>query len=208
MVAWLMLVSAVLGETPVPNSSAAAKPREVAAIRRDVSELLRKENAAAGEEERGRLVQQMSAVYLEIVRDDRFVTNPVLQSQKGKLYTRLLRIRDELKRELRNERRESQEDPQQVALANSLAAHLQLASQTLGGPAAVFEGASGGGPVVDGAELIDLITSTVSPDHWNVNGGPGAIVFYRPALALVVRATGEVQGRVGDLVGGLREAGK
>jgi len=208
MVAWLMLVSAALGETAVPNSSPATTPREVVAIRREVSELLKANNATTAEADRIKLVQRMSVVYLEIVRDDRFITNPVLQSQKGKLYTRLLRIRDELKRRRSVDRRESGQDPQQIELAGSLAAHLQLASQTLGGPAAVFEGATGGAPIADADELIDLITTTVSPDHWNVNGGPGSIAFFRPSLALVVRATGEVHSNLGGLLGGLREAGK
>jgi hypothetical protein len=152
----------------------------------------------------------MSDVYLEVVGDDRFISNPLLQQTKSKLHTRLLKIRDELKRQRSIDKRtvakrRSDDDQQQREVAASLAAHLQLASQTLGGPAAVLEGASGGAPVDFADDLIDLITETISPTQWNVNGGEGSIMFYRPALALVVRASSEVQSGVGGLLGGLRE---
>jgi hypothetical protein len=215
MAAWLVVVMAVVGQTANPSSTAKAKPtdgvREISAIRKEVSELLRTESAASSEADRSRQVRQMSAVYLEIVGDERFATNPLLQQQKGKLYTRLIKIRDDLKRRQsiaqRSVERRGQSDGDQgeQELAASLAMHLQLASQTLGGPAAVIEGATGGAPIDYADDLIDLITETISPTHWNVNGGSGSIVFYRPALALVVRASSEVQSGVGGLLGGLRE---
>jgi hypothetical protein len=211
MAAWFMVVLAIAGQSDSATASRQVdSPREVSAIRKEVSALLRTETASADEAERARHVRRMSHVYLEIVGDERFINNPVLQQQKSKLYTRLTRIRDELKRRRSIDQRgtparERADDEQQRELAGSLAAHLQLASQTLGGPAIVFASAAGGGPVDFADDLIDLITETVSPTHWNVNGGSGSIMFYRPALALVVRASSEVQGRVGDLVGGLRE---
>jgi len=204
MAAWVVL-SLALGQT-----APAEDVREVSAIRKEVSELLRTENAKVEDAERGRQVRRMTKVYLEIVGDERFVTNPVLQQQKSKLHTRLLKIRDELKRQRSIDKRtvdkhHNNDNQQQREVAASLAAHLELASQTLGGPAAVFEGASGGAPIDFADDLIDLITETISPTHWNVNGGEGSIMFYRPALALVVRASSEVQSGVGGLLGGLRE---
>jgi len=187
-------------------------PRETAAIRREVSDLLRAESAAAADAERGRHVRRMTQVYLEIVGDERFVDSPTLQQQRIKLWTRLIRIRDELKRRQSIEQRSRSSDDEQGQreLAEALSAHLQLASQTLGGPSAVFAGAAGGGAVVDdfGDELIDLITNTIHPSHWNTNGGPGSIVYFRPALALVVRASSEVHSDVRNVVGALRDAGK
>lgn len=213
MTAWLLVVMAAIGQsaTVASDKEQADGVREVSAIRREVSELLKSESAARDDAERGRQVLRMTEVYLEVVGDERFVTNPLLQAQKSKLHTRLIRIRDELKRdEVKRKRRmeergDSEQEQAQREIAGSLAAHLQLASQTLGGPAAVFDSATGGGPIDHADDLIDLITETINPSHWNVNGGSGSIMFYRPALALVVRASSEVQGRVGDLLGGLRE---
>lgn len=215
MAAWLVFAMAVVGQSAnsTPSSAAAQvdADRDIAAIRKEVSQLLRIDSAASDNADRARQLRRMCEVYLEVVQDERFVTNHLLQQQKSKLHTRLIKIRDELKRQRSIERRSAEksrrgeDDQQQRELAGSLAAHLQLASQTLGGPAAVFEGATGGAPIDYADDLIDLITETISPTHWNVNGGSGSIMFYRPALALVVRASSEVQGRVGDLLGGVRE---
>jgi hypothetical protein len=207
----LFVVLAVVGQ----SSDSAREPREIHVIRREVSDLLRAESNAATDAERGRTVRRLAEVYLEIVGDERFTSHPTLQQQRNKVWTRLTRIRDELKRrrgsEARTPREPSPDDEQgQHELAGSLAAHLHLASQTMGGPSAVFAEAAGGGAIVDdySEELIDLITNTINPSHWNINGGPGSIAYYRPAMALVVRASSEVQGRVGDVVGGLRDAGR
>lgn len=37
-----------------------------------------------------------------------------------------------------------------------------------------------------GPELVELIQKTISPAHWNVNGGPGSIYYWRPGRALVI----------------------
>ena len=70
-------------------------------------------------------------------------------------------------------------------------------SATAGGP--------GGGAVDDNAlDLIELIQSTIAPQSWDVQGGPGTIRYYRPLHVLVIRQTGEVHGKVGNLAGKLR----
>ena len=48
-----------------------------------------------------------------------------------------------------------------------------------------------------GQVLVELIRQTISPEFWDVNGGPGVILYYRPGHALVVRATGDVHARIG-----------
>lgn len=71
-------------------------------------------------------------------------------------------------------------------------------------------GNRGGGltTVAAGEALIELIERTIQPDHWEANGGPGVIVYYAPLMALVVRASSEVHGQVGGIMGGLRAAGQ
>jgi len=55
-----------------------------------------------------------------------------------------------------------------------------------------------------GPHLVALIQRTIAPEFWNVNGGPGIIVYYPPLRVLVVRATSQVHGQIQDLNGKLR----
>jgi hypothetical protein len=135
----------------------------------------------------------------------------------------LTRIKKDVKAKMKRAGRpdETLTDEEVLALADvdfvtqSLADHLALAGSTLGGPAAVFgqanagPGAMGGGagPFDYGPSLVDLIQRTIVPDFWDVNGGPGTIVYYRPLMCLVVRATSDVHHRLGgtlDALGGVR----
>lgn len=59
----------------------------------------------------------------------------------------------------------------------------------------------------DGQELADLIQAVISPDFWDVNGGPGAIVYFQSQHALVVRATTQTHEDVANLLEALRRAG-
>lgn len=61
----------------------------------------------------------------------------------------------------------------------------------------------GGAAQRQAAELIDLIRTTIRPDHWDINGGPGSIGYYAPFHALVVTASSEVHWMVGGLRGAL-----
>jgi hypothetical protein len=56
-----------------------------------------------------------------------------------------------------------------------------------------------------GPDLVNLIERTINPAFWDVVGGPGTIVYYRPLQCLVVTATAEVHGNVGNVLGGLRK---
>ena len=65
--------------------------------------------------------------------------------------------------------------------------------------AARWGSAQGGAARGDyGQMLVELIRQTITPEFWDVNGGPGVIVYYRPGFALVVRATGDVHGLTND----------
>ncbi|HEV7281707.1 MAG TPA: hypothetical protein VGN57_16005 [Pirellulaceae bacterium] len=68
--------------------------------------------------------------------------------------------------------------------------------------------AFGGGTIRDyGTALVDLITSTISPESWAVNGGASTIRYYAPLQALVVSAPSEVHPQIGGLLGAMRKAG-
>jgi hypothetical protein len=57
----------------------------------------------------------------------------------------------------------------------------------------------------NGQALVDLIQRTIAPASWDVNGGPGAIVYYRPSRALVVRQRSEVHEQLQGVVRALRQ---
>lgn len=50
--------------------------------------------------------------------------------------------------------------------------------------------AAGGQERANAQDLIDLITSTIAPDSWDINGGLGSIRYWSLTPALVVRQTG------------------
>lgn len=65
--------------------------------------------------------------------------------------------------------------------------------------------ANGGAAVPPGAaQLIQLIQTTIEPDSWAVNGGPGTINYFSPLQVLVIRQTGEVHHQIGGVLGALR----
>ena len=65
------------------------------------------------------------------------------------------------------------------------------------------DGRPGGrGAEDNGEELVELIRTVIAPETWDVNGGPGTIVYYRPLKVLVVRQTRPVHW----LIGGFRQA--
>jgi general secretion pathway protein D len=99
-----------------------------------------------------------------------------------------------------------------AAITQALGDQLSIMGASLGGAAGVFSqaGAAGGGvgPPDYGQDLVDLIQQTIQPEFWDIHGGPGTIVYYRPLHCLVVRATSEVHHSLGGTLGALRAAGK
>ena len=50
-----------------------------------------------------------------------------------------------------------------------------------------------------GPALVNLIQKTIAPEFWDVNGGPGVIVYYPPLRLLVIRATSNIHYQIGGL---------
>ncbi len=71
---------------------------------------------------------------------------------------------------------------------------------------AVHAGSFGGGD--NGPELVSLIEATIHPEHWDINGGPGHIHYYRPVMVLIVRAGSVQHEDMSNLLEGLRESGR
>jgi hypothetical protein len=63
-----------------------------------------------------------------------------------------------------------------------------------------------GGDVLDGsASLIRLITETVDKDVWEVNGGDGTVLYFRPALLFLINASPDTHEKVAELLAMLRK---
>ena len=74
-----------------------------------------------------------------------------------------------------------------------------------GGPTQLSgPGGMGGGVEPDFDTLIELITTTVSPQSWDEVGGPGSISGFDTNLSLVVSQTQEVHEQIADLLEQLR----
>ena len=221
------LVSAALLAADPSSAIAKDELRPFHAIQAEISDLLKREAQAKQPAARADVVRRMCALHGEILRDERYATSDTLADYRIRLWSRLRRVQAELKRQLarsadKDDRQAAADyaalataDELSLAAADSLAISLSMLDQSQGGPGYLMglSGASGRGARGGGAgsgdygdELVDLIEQTINPAFWDVNGGPGTIVYYRPLHCIVVRATSEMHGNVGGVLGGLRAA--
>ena len=172
-------------------------------------------------------IRDVCHLYMTIKRDPRLAESPLLQSYKAKVWSRMKRIEKDLNkakkiRERRQDKKESSKSTEGIP-RSAIASPTDLTSQFLaeqmvmmnaasGGPSTIVgfaNGSWGGGTVEDyGDDLVRLIQTTIEPDFWDINGGPGTIYYYRPLHALVIRATSTVHEKIGGAVGALRKAGR
>lgn len=212
----LFVLTAVCGADDLGSSPPAA--RGLHEYHADISDLLKREALAKDPQVRAAAVVAMCDLHRQIVSDERFTTSDKLKEYRSRLWSRLSKVKTELKQQLAREARQANEpaddidvlataDPAAVAAADSLASSLSLLDQAQGGPGRLLS--FGGGALIDanGRALVDLIERTINPAFWDVVGGPGTIVYYAPLQCLVVRATSEIHGQVGRLADDLRAAG-
>jgi len=194
------------------------QPRRYSEINSDLHTWLRREATAKTKPQRAEAIQRLADLYRELKHDPRLATSDKLTEYKNRLWSRLTRVKRDLKREFTRAGvvAETKQLAKPSALTESttagLADSLTLVGYASGGPSNLLtqlRSARGGRAIPDfGPGLVDLIERTIAPDFWDVNGGPGTIVYYAPLRVLVVRATSEVHGNVRGVLGGLRAAGK
>lgn len=202
-------------------------------LRRDVSDVLRREAGAANDASRAQAIHDMVELYEELKRDPRRHTSDSIKEYRTELWSRLTRVKRRLERQFARSTpsRRRAHSGATLQASQSLASHLDLVGHSLGGPLGLLSqtrqsdppspgespsapspavssprgaaGGAAGGPDF-GPALVQLIERTISPDFWDVNGGPGSIVYFRPLHALVVRASGEIHEDIGGLVDRLR----
>jgi len=227
MASWILFLAAVLGSdqggTSVKSSDsgpsggheATASERGFHEFHQQIAELLKRESQTREQPARAAAVRAMCALHAEIVHDSRYSNSDVLKEYRGRLWSRLTKVKAELKQQLARNKsnKESLEnlatlesaDSSSVAAAESLATSLSLLDQIQSGPGQLM--ALGGAPGAPdwGPDLVALIERTINPSFWDTAGGPGSIYYYRPLLCLVVRATAEVHEQIGGVIGGLRK---
>jgi hypothetical protein len=222
MSTWLLLavvsVAGAGGSQGASTASAADfKLRSYHQYEDAIDDALRTEARAKDEHQRAEAIRRLAALFRELRRDPRLETSDTLKGYKTKVWSRLTRVKADLQRQVDREaklaKREGNESETKAIqqATESLAEQMSAMNYTMGGPGYVLAqtgAAFGGGAVADnGQELIDLIQHTIRPDYWDTVGGPGSIFYFRPLMALVVRASSEVHGNVGGLVDQLRRAG-
>jgi hypothetical protein len=233
MTAVLLVAAALVGQSggsgfqdsaSIVRSRANSSERVFADYSRELSDLLRREATAKEPAARAAAVRGLCELHRQIVGDSRYSTSDTLKEYRAKVWSRLTAVKKELKREFGKEASHrqtlddvavlEQADAISAIAADSLAASLSLAEQSQGGAGSLLSGGSGtgafGGPAGTGdwgPQLVALIERTINPAFWDVVGGPGTIVYYQPLMCLVVRATSEVHGNVGGILGGLRKVG-
>ncbi len=175
-------------EIPTPESLTLAE------LRQQVTAVLRDEAVSA---RRGKNPDEIAALvdlYLAMAADPRRDESPLVQKLGARVKARLVMV----KRKVSQSSGKEIKRPAETVLAQQLA------------PGGAGEGAPGGATAaaaVDyGPELVDLIQRVISPEVWDINGGPATVVYYRQGRALVVRAPSEVHHQVGQVVRDLRAA--
>lgn len=194
------------------QDSAPAKQRTRAEWVDEVRDALRHQ---AGAEDIGQpqAYVRLISLYQELLKD-KSLHHSERSRLRNRLRGRLLRLTEEFYHDLRRRenrievvrrRAEVEKNPEKLKLIEEDEAVLTqwggMLGQVLGGGA----GGGGGGRAEQdhGEDLVELIERVIAPDFWDVNGGPGRIVYYKNLKVLVISATSEVHEQIGGGGGGL-----
>ena len=204
-------------------------PRRVHDIGVEMRRLLRTQARARSDRESYRSVQQICALFREVVHHPRWESSDRLLAYKAQLSARLRKVlQSQQRRLLRRQRAVFRRtyEPEILAATDRFAEELQWMGTTFGGPTQLVAyaqgvsettldgtqrsvgGAGGRATVDEGQQLIELIQRTIMPEFWDRNGGPGTIVYYAPLHALVVRATRGGHRRLEGVLEGARRGGR
>ena len=117
----------------------------------------------------------LTRVYQRLVLDPRLSESETLQKHRIRVRGRLTKVREEIQRQSKHDIRGNAPNQQSAR-------------------------SRGGRAIPDyGPRLVALIERTIAPDSWDVHGGSGTIVYYRPLRVLVVQATSTVTSVVSSM---------
>jgi hypothetical protein len=126
------------------------------------------------------------------------IAGPQRARLQARLKSRLARLADAIAVDIKQAREADQ------ARAGSFSAS-GAATTSPTAPGSASAGANGGAPQDDGQALVELIQATIAPQSWDVNGGPGTIVYWPAWHVLVVRQTDDVHDQIGGAMHALRK---
>jgi len=174
--------------SPGPNSSATAidpaqveqqEPLEPHEIRKAIRTALREEATSDSFDRRSQAIVRICALYAEMMLNEQFAQYEK-EKWQAKLGSRLRSVRDDLER-IREK------------LPAASLSETKETTRARGGGAIDARGAE---------ELIELITTTIDPETWEVHGGKGSIFYFSNFRVLVVRQTQDVHAKLGGILGG------
>ncbi|MBT4693232.1 MAG: hypothetical protein HOB73_07810 [Planctomycetaceae bacterium] len=177
-------------------SQAAGRPFHE--IEKSIATALRLESTARIPTQRESAVVKLTELYREIMTDQRLLTSPTLNNYRVKVRARLLKILQSMEYAARH-KTSNKYYSHSYSLLDTLQQHLQSSSHALGGANRMLQGNAGQGVQDYGPALVNLIKTTISPEFWDISGGPGVIVYYPPLRLLVIRATSEIHYQIGGL---------
>lgn len=187
-------------------------------INQQISQVIRKLSIARSDSDVSQAVSDLVNVHKDLVSDPRFGRSDVLQGYRRRVAAKLRQAKKDIERELKKRQlskvvslSEARNPLTDDWVARVVSDQLSLVGNTLGGPSRLVDevtrrgGFAAAGVLDFGPALVQLIQSTISPQTWDVNGGPGTIIYYRPLFLMVVRAPLQTQEDVGDVLGALRK---
>ncbi|MEE8450485.1 MAG: hypothetical protein V3R99_01185 [Thermoguttaceae bacterium] len=167
--------------------------------------------AKVGDKEATLAAGEFLVLYRELQADTQMAL-ALREPLRGKLRSRLLGLTTQIKTRAAVERRLARDKkPGSVDAAKQREVLGQFGFSGQTDWPGAMRGAFGGAAGVNddyGEDLIELIQMTISPKTWDINGGPGAIYYWRPGRALVVTAPGEIHDQIGDVLELLGKAGR
>ena len=232
----LWFVAALANANDAAYSLQPPAQRSVTELRKDLRVAMKAESKfrnrkaaaaglTAGSDEHVDSIARLLGLHCEMVRHSTFAEGFALRESRSLLQSRLVRI-------ARSITANASKQPGQAELPGSkvipaIFDMIPVLAQQIGplggnrgpggangaGGRGVGAGGQGGGfqqtgQLPDyGPDLVDLIQRVISPDSWDVVGGPATIVYYAPLQAIVVRGTMETHENLIQLLFDLRAAG-
>lgn len=213
------------------ESDESLKP--VGDYRKDLKVFLKRSKVAEEKSSRLGAIVDLCALHRELVADPRFSINRQLQGFRATAATRLKNCQKSIELEMLREERAAkavatdkgtghsvpgperngnQERSSTLSSEEQYLLHdVNALTAAVGGPIRLWNHTGGNfaGPACDyGPDLVRLIETTISPEHWRSAGGNGVIHYYRPLRVLVVTGGSAVHDDLTDLLRTLRSSGR